>query len=307
MDNENRIKQKVLLSLLERNLNVASIKANTGLHRKTLSKYLKKMTLKGEIELKNPNSKRGQSNFYSITVKGANWRVNNPLNETLNLLTEVAVRLSNPESRNAFNRTRNQHNLLNTKKAKNYFIERLLRGDKNFNPPEFDQTDFDQPFREALKKILMLHIYLTSNSAQSPEEIINWIEKDCVLFWPNMRFAFSWHKDAFPILEHAINEADQYFRAKSLLLENQSESKVTHLLGLDFVEEEYFEKYLKTKSAVKRRKIMKEIEDMVGWDVGSYSMKLFQGREEQIEKYIDKSKRPYLRAFIDCLCRTILD
>jgi predicted transcriptional regulator len=294
--------QKILLSILKGNSNITSIKDDSGFHKKTLSKYLPVLAKQHLIEQKNKDWKRGKSKFFSLTAKGIQWLVNNPLNETLELLTEVVVQLSNPKFRDAFHKATNEHDLRNTKLIRNYFIERLLKRETSFNPPEFDRTDFDQPFREALKKILRLHLYLISYPYQKPEEVDKWLEKNCLLFWPNVRFAFGWHEGAFPKLEQAVFETDQFLKQESRKLENQSVQNETHLMGLDFVEEEYFERYVKASSLRQRRKIMAEIENEAGWAVSKYTKKLFKGKNAEIEKYVDRSKRPYLREFIDLLC-----
>jgi hypothetical protein len=298
LDSETQIIQKIILSIVKGNSNVTEIRFDTGLHRKTLSKYLPILSDRKLIELKTKDWKRGKSMFYDVTANGINWLVNNPLNETLEFLTEVIDQLSIPKFREIFKKAVNEHDLNNTKIIRNYFVERLIRGDKTFNPPEFDKTDFDQPFREALKKIFTLHLYLISTPDQTPEEINNWIEKRSILFWPNMRYAFSWDKGAFPKLEQAINETEDYYLEEDRKLGVRDKKGDTHLLGLDFVDEEYFDKYLKADSISQRRKAMAKIEDEAGWTVHLYMHDLFHGQQKEIDSYIDRSKRPNLYKFI---------
>jgi predicted transcriptional regulator len=299
LNNDTWIIQKIFLSIVKGNSNVTEIRLDTGLHRKTLSKYLPMLKDQKLIELKTKDWKRGKSMFYSITAKGINWLVSNPLNEILELFTEVIDKLSTPKFREVFNKAINEYRLSNTKIIRNYLVECFLKGDKLFtNPPTVDDTDFDQPFRDTLKKILMLRVYLTSDPYQTPDEINKWIEKNCILFWPNMIFAFGWHEGEFPNLEQAIYETEQYYKAKVRNLDAEDRSKGTHLLGLDFVDEETFEKYLKANSLSQRRKIMTEIEDKAGWNVHLYANDLYRGDSKELDKYIDRSSRPHLYQFI---------
>jgi len=301
LEEENRITQKILLSILKGNSNVSEIRVETGLHRKTLTKYLPLLTKRKLIELKTKGWKKGKSKSFSITGNGISWLINNSLNETLKVLTEVVAQSRKPQFREAFNKARNEHNLRNTKLIQNYLVERSLKGDKTFEPPEFDQTDFDQQFRESLEKILGMHIYLTSCPSQTPEEIDNLLEKSFALFAPKMKYLFSWHQGAFPELEHQIYETDKIFREESEKLERsegKKTSRVTHLLGLDFVDEKYFEQYVKATSDKSREKIMAKIENDAGWNVSQYLSRLFKGKQSEVDKYVYRAKRPYLREFI---------
>lgn len=303
MDESANITQKILLSILMGNQNVGEIRLDTGLSPKTLSKYLKLLPKQGLINVAR-NRKRGQSKPCLITDSGIKWLVNIPLNDNLQVLLKIADQMKNPANRESFKNTQAKKDSQNTKIVQNYFIERFLKGDKSplEYPDGMDLTDSDQLFREALKKILALHIYLISNPYQTPEEIENSLKKDFVLFSPNMSFAFSWHRGALPELEYELQKADNFLRCESEKLQapskDEGRSKVTHLLGLDFVSEGYFEEYSKATSDSDREKILAKIEEQAGWSVGKYIGELFVGKEAEIAKYVDVTQRPFLMKFI---------
>ena len=169
-------------------------------------------------------------------------------------------------------------------------------------PEGLDLTDPDQPFREALKKLFTLHLYLTSDNNTTFDEVEHSIENDFVLFAPHMTFVFSWHRGAFPELEYQVWQVDNYFRRESEKVRgiegDRMVSRETHLLGLEWVDEKCFEEYLKASDKKSRKKIMAKIEDGAGWSVGTYLRELLIGREAEITKYIDGQKRPFLRKFI---------
>ena len=303
MNESARITQEILLSILKEDQKVGDIWINTGLSPKTLAKYLKLLSKQGLIIVPK-NWKRGKSKPCSITTTGIKWLVNIPLNDTLEVLSKIATQLKKPKNREGFKNVQAKRYSQNTKITQNYFIERLLKNDKSpiEFPNQIDLTDSNQPFREALKKILALHMYLISEPYQTPEEIERSLEKDFILFSPRMTFAFSWHPSAFPELECELQKVDNYFRNESEKSKGQDEakssSKETHLLGLDNVNEEIYKEYVNATNEARRKKILAKIEDQVGWSVGKYLKELSKGKDAEIAKYIDEKQRPFLRKFI---------
>jgi predicted transcriptional regulator len=291
------ISLKILLSIIKGNSTVTDIREDTGLHAKTLSKYLPALTAKKLIELQSKDWKRGKSKHFSLTAKGINW-LNNPLNDLLQEISDAVAQLSNPQFRQKYNQAKQEHYQENTRIIQNYFVERALRGDKSFNPPDFENVAFEEPFRESLKKLLTLHLYLANIDNQTPKEIEGLIENNTTIFGPGMRFDFVLPKGKFPECEYAIYETERRLMQQSNNSASQYKSKETHLMGLDFADETSFEKYLKAKTLAERRKAMKRIESEVGWDVSVYTRKLFSGRQKDIDKYLDKTERPYLYAFL---------
>jgi hypothetical protein len=169
-------------------------------------------------------------------------------------------------------------------------------------PDELDSFDQNQPFRDALKKLLALHLYLISNPIVTPDEVERGLENDFILFAPHMTFAFSWHAGAFPKLEYQLQEVERKFRQESRKLESENDRQYinteTHLLGLDWVDETIYDEYAKATNKTQREKILAKIEDEVGWSVGSCLSKLLRENKEEIAKYVDEQKRPSLRKFI---------
>jgi predicted transcriptional regulator len=304
LDETARITQEILSSILKGNNKVGDIRLETGLSPKTLSKYLRLLSKQGLIKVPK-DCKRGKSKPCSITDAGIKWLVNIPLNENLEVLFKIADQLKKPNIREVFKNVQTYRVSRNTKITQNYFIERMLKGaDKSsFELPDgIDLTDSDQPFREALKKILALHMYLISDPCQTPEEAERSIEKDFIVFAPKMRFLFSWNPGAFPELEYQLQKVDNYYRIESEKakesVKDEWSSKETHLLGLERVDEKYYEEYLKTTSKKKREKALSKIENQVGWSVGKYLKELSIGKEAEITKYIDEKQRPFLSQFI---------
>jgi predicted transcriptional regulator len=303
LDESARITQEILLSILKEDQKVGDIWNNTGLSPKTLAKYLKLLAKQGLIKV-GKGWKRGKAKPCSITDVGIKWLVNIPLNENLQILLKIADQLKKPAYRETFKNVQTERTSRNTKITQNYFIERILKGDKStFEIPDgLDLTDSDQPFREALKKILALHMYLSSDPIQKPEEVEGTIEKDFVLFAPNMTYIFSWHPGAFPELEYQLQKIENRFLCESENAKGSAKdelsSKETHFLGLERVDEKYYEEYIKATSKTRREKILVKIEDQVGWSVGKYLGKLSIGKEAEIAKYIDGQQRPFLRKFI---------
>jgi DNA-binding PadR family transcriptional regulator len=299
LDEPARITQKILRSILGGNQKVGDIRIDTRLSPKSLAKYLKQLKKQGLIEF--PKTKRGESKPCSITNAGISWLTNIPLNENLQILSAIVDQLRDTKNRENFKKTQSGIYLRNTMAMRDYFIERVLKGDNS--PEEFpigmDVTEPDQLFRKALKKILTLHMYLASD--QSSEEIERSLEKDFLLFSPGMKFWFGWHLGAFPNLEREIRNADQYFQNESNKEKRQSEVpnsyRETHLLGLDGISEKVFDEYLGANKA-KREKLLTAIENQVGWSVGKYLGDLSRGKEGEIAKYVDENERPFLRKFI---------
>jgi DNA-binding PadR family transcriptional regulator len=301
LDESARITQKILVSVLAGSLKVGDIRCGTGLSPKTLASYLEHLDKQGLITVAK-RKKRGMSKPCSITDAGIKWLINIPLNENLQILLKIAEQLKKRSNREIFLKTNAKRHNQNAKIIQNYFIERNLKGDTSpiEYPEGVDLTDTDQPFREVLKKVLTLHMYLMSGPYQSPEEIERELEKDFILFSPKMYFKFNWHPGSFPALEHQIREAEKTFERESKAAGREKErcNKVTHMLDLENVDEEDYEKYLNATSDFRRKRILANIECQEGWSVGKYIGKLFVGKEAEIAKYIDVQKRPFLMRFI---------
>jgi len=293
-----------LLSILEGDQNVTGIRNDTSLHQKTLSIHLKRLAKQGLIKAETRGWKRGKPIRCSITKAGIKWLINVPINETLQLLSEIVTQLKNPKNRETFKKVQARKFSRDMKNIRDCFVEKSLKGDKSSMkyPDGLDLTDPDQPFRDALKKLFTLHLYLTSNNNTTSDEVEHSIENDFILFAPHMTFVFSWHRGAFPKLEYELQQVDNHFRRESQRLEESEGVKrisgETHLLGLEWVDEKYFEEYLKATGKKSREKIMAKIEDEAGWSVGVYLPKLLMGREAEIAEYIDGEQRPSLRKFI---------
>jgi DNA-binding PadR family transcriptional regulator len=304
LDESLRITQQILLALLEGDHNVSAIKNNTGLHPKTLSIYLKRLIKQKLIEVEIRGWKRGKSKPYSITDAGIKWLTDIPLNETLEVLSRIASQLRKPLNREAFRNVRAERYSRDKRIIGNYFIERLLKGDKSpiEYPEGLDSSDENQLFREALKKLLALHLYLISDPGSTPDEVERGLEEDFILFAPHMTFEFSWHPGAFPELEYQLQRVESYLRResrKSQAIEGgERVSGQSHLLGLEKVDEKLYEEYVKATDEGSRKRIMAKIEDEVGWSVGTYLRELLIGKEEEIAKYMDELQRPSLRRFI---------
>ena len=304
MDELAKNTQRILLSVLTGHQNVSAIRTNTRIHPKTLSNYLKLLDKRGLIEVETKGWKKGKSKPCFITNDGITWLINTSLNETLRVLSKIIHQLKSTKTREIFQKTKAERYSRNMKIIKNYFIERLLRENKSpiEYPDGMELTDPDQPFREALKKLFALHLYLISNPIQMFEDPERAIEKDFILFAPNMRFMFSWHPGSFPELEYQLSEVDKYYRRESEKLERRKEGETisgeTHLLGLETVDEKIYDEYVKATNETHRARILTKIEDEVGWSVGKYLQKLLIGKETEIARYIDESQRPCLRKFI---------
>jgi hypothetical protein len=291
---------------------VSAIRINTHLHPQTVSIYLKRLDTQGLIDVKITGWKKGKHKPCFITNAGITWLIDTSLDGTLQVLSDIMRQLKGTESREIFQKVNEERYSRNRKIIGNYFVERLLKGDKSpiEYPEGLDLTDPDQPFREALKKLLALHLYLISNPLGMSEDPERSIENDFILFAPHMTFMFSWHPRAFPELEHQIRQVDNYFRSESERLNERNGNtgilKETHLLGLDRVDEKYFDEYLKANDKASREIIMEKIEHDAGWSVSLYLGKLLVGKETEIEKYVDGQKRPSLRKFISLFenCRS---
>jgi hypothetical protein len=304
LDKLARITQQILVSILTGHGNVSAIRIDTKIHPEVLPAHLERLAKQGLIKVETKGWKRGKSKSCSITNVGIAWLVNVPLNETLQVLSKIVGQLRNTEYRGMFKNVRAEKFSRDLKIIRDYFIEKSLKGDKSpmKYPEGLDLTDPDQPFREALKKLFTLHLYLTSGDDATSEEVERSIENDFVLFAPHMTFVFSWHRGAFPELEYQLRQVDNYFRRESEKLQRKEEnvmvSRETHLLGLEWVDEKYFEEYLKATDKKRREKIMAKIEEQAGWSVGAHLRSLLMGREAEIAKYVDGQKRPSLRKFI---------
>jgi hypothetical protein len=263
---------------------------------------LKRLGQQGLIEVITRGWKKGKSKPCFITNTGIKWLINTSLNDTLNVLSKIVNQLKTTETRNIFQRANAERYKQNVRITKDYFIEKSLKGDKS--PIEYpiglDLTDLDEAFRQTLKKLLALHLYLISDFIKISEDPEVSIENDFILFAPHMRFLFSWHPGAFPDLEYQLQRVEKHYQSESQKLEKQNEKiyTETHLLGLERVDEKIYAEYLNAPTEKKRKKIMAKIEDVAGWSVGKYMEKLFKGKTAEIAKYVDENEQPYLRKFI---------
>lgn len=304
MDESAKITQQILLSILTGDQNVSAIRNDTGLHPETLSIYLPSLVKQGLIKVETKGWKKGKSKPCSITDAGIKWLVDIPLNETMQVISKIVSQLKNPKNQEIFKNVQAERFSRNTKIIRNYFIERFLKRDKSpiEYPDGVDLTDQNQPFREALKKLLALHLYLISNPNVTPDEVETNIENDFILFAPHMTFVFSWHPGAFPELEYQLRKVESYYRSESEKSmrrdERKSDSEKIYLLGLERVNEKHYEEYIKATNKMSREKILAKIEDEVGWSVSIYLRKLMIGKGEEITKYVDGLQRPSLRKFI---------
>ena len=296
--------QRILLSILTGHYNVRAIRINARLHSEKVSTSLDQLADCGLITVNKKDWKTGKSKFCSITPAGKKWLLDNSLNETFQVLSEIVLQLRNTDTRQVFQKVTAERYSQNTKIIRDHFIERMIKADKSpyENSNGLDSTDFDQPFREALKKILALHLFLMPSVSAKYEDPETTIDKDFIFFAPKMRFTFSWHPGAFPDLERELQKVDNYLRNESEKSnrpdEAKSSSKETHLLGLDNVNEEIYKEYVNATNEARRKKILAKIEDQVCWSVGKYLKELSKGKDVEIAKYIDEKQRPFLRKFI---------
>jgi hypothetical protein len=304
--------RKILLSILAGHHNVRAIRIDTRLHSEKVSSSLEYLYKRYLIDVNPKDWKTGKSKLCFITDAGRKWLIDNSLNDTLQVLSKIVLQLRSTDTRQAFQRANTERYSRNTKIIRDHFIERMLKADKSpYEDPEgIDSTEFDQPFREALKKILASHIFLSFDTIQNVDEIEEFLEKDFVLFAPNMRFSLRWHPGAFPELEHELQKIENRFLYASEKAKERNKdemrSKETHLMGLEWVEEKFYEEYLETNSKKNREKILAKIEEHVGWSVGKYLGKLSFGMEAEIAKYIDVQQRPFLMKFISSFVNSVV-
>jgi hypothetical protein len=304
LDEQARITQKILLSILEGNQKVGDIRFDTCLSPKTLASYLELLSKRGLIRVEIKGWKKGKAKPCFIADAGIKWLINISLNENLQILQKIAGQLGSPINREIFKKIQEERYSRNRRIVMDYFIERGLKGDTSEieYPDGMDLAEAGQPFREVLKKILSLYLYLISDPYQTPEEIEHNLEKDFILFSPKMYLKFSWHPGAFPELEYQVEQAENFFRYESEKA-NQGKKdenilKETHLLALETVNERLYEEYVTATNEVNRKLILQKIEDQVGWSVGKHVGKAFVGKEAEIAKYIDVQQRPFLMRFI---------
>lgn len=304
MSESSKITRQILLSILTGHENVSAIRINTRLHPQTLSNYLEELAQQGLIKLETKGWRRGKSKPCYITNFGISWLINTSLTETLQVLSNIVHRLKGTEIREIFQKSEAERYSRNTKIIQNYFIERLLKGDDSpvKFPDELKTRDPHLPFREALKELFMLHLYLAFDFNQNFENVEKTLEKDFIVFGPDMTFLLSWHPGDFPELEHKLQETERYICRESEKVDIQKEGKIlsgeTHLLGLDWIDEKIYQQYLRLTTKKSRDRILANIENQVGWSVGKYLPKLMKGKSAEIAKYIDEQQRPYLRKFI---------
>jgi hypothetical protein len=285
------------------NEKVGDIRIDTSLSPKTLSKYLRLLSKQRLITFPK-NWKRGKPKHCLITDDGIKWLVNVPLNENLQVLLKIADQLKNPKTREIYKKAQSEKFSRDTKIIKDHFIEKSLKHEEPLqeNLSGLNLTDPDQPFRDVLKKLFSLHLYITSNFDTMPEQVESNVGKDFILFYPNMRFAFSWHPGAFPDLEHQIQNADNCF-LQSIMEEKRFEREKmnnndTHLLDLEKVDEKCYKEYLNAQSSASRNLILLKIEDQVGWSVGKYLKEILLDKEAEMAKYVEVLHRPFLSKFI---------
>jgi hypothetical protein len=288
---------------MDGNQKVGDIRIDTNLSPKTLSKYLWLLSKKGLITFAK-NWKRGKSKPCKITDGGIKWLINIPLNQNLEVLLKIADQLKNPKTREIYKKAQSEKFSRDTKKIRDHFIEKTLKREEPLQEEisGLNLTDPDQPFRDVLKKLFSLHLYVTSDFDITPEEVESNIGKDFILFYPNMEFAFSWHPGAFPDLENQIQNADKYF-LQSIKVEKEFEkeemnTKDAHLLDLEKVDEKCYEEYVNAQSFASRNLILLKIEDKVGWSVGKYLTEILSNKEADFAKYVEVLHRPFLSKFI---------
>jgi predicted transcriptional regulator len=304
LDEATNVNQRILQSILSGHNNVSSIRRDTNIHPKNLPKVLASLTKQGLIKMQTKGWKKGKSIPCSITNDGISWLTNTSLNETLRLLSNISDQLRNPQNREIFKNAQAEKYYQNCRIIRDYFIERLLKNNNSEleYPKDVDSVDFNEPFRELLKKVLLLHMYLISDPDKGIEELEDSLEKDFVFFGPHMTFAFSLHPGAFPELDYQLQKVENYLLSESQKLKSpgdmERKRKDTHLLDLETVEEKAFEEYVNAKRSTSRQKILINIEKQVGWSVGKYLGDLTTGKENELAKYIDEKDRPYLWKFI---------
>jgi hypothetical protein len=299
---ENRILQKILLSILAGHHKVTEIRIDTRIHPETLARYLTYLKRKGFIEYRVSNYKRGQAKPCLLTMEGLFWLVENALGESLGVLAQIVEQMRNTEIRRIYQRTNEERFSRNVKLVKDMFIERFLNGDNSplKYPEGFQRVTLDDIFALVQKKLLALYWYLGSDSLNTEQDPEIMFDRDFVLFAPHMRFAFSWHPGAFPELDCELQKVENYLLTESRKNGDtgKSTSVGSHLLGLEQVDEKYFEEYLSERSKIKREKLLLKIETEAGWSVGKYLGMLLKGQEEEILKFIDKDNRPALMKFV---------
>lgn len=312
------------MSILSGSKNVSAIRDDTGIHPKDLPTYLKHLAKEDFIKIETRGWRRGKSMPCSITEAGINWLVNTSMLDVLKVLSHILSQLRKPENREVFQRVGEKNYLESMSLIRNHFIECHIKGIDPFEALKpldeweykhrFRMTDIDEPLREALRKLFALQLYFAGKIGEGyledPEMII---KKEFVLFAPNMEFFFSWDRSKIPKLdswrrqiwnnfEYWLQQAYNDIRSESEKLEKREGteriSEETHLLGLERVDEKYYDEYLRATDKTSRERILAKIEDKTGWSVGTYLRQLLIGREEEIAKYVDGLQRSSLRKFI---------
>jgi len=313
-----------LLRILEGYQNFNTVQQETGISPRIVRKYLDYMKQKGLVRERARNWKIGKNKKLKITQAGINWLIDNALLDVLEILSTILSQLRKPENREIFQKVREEKYLQSRNLIKNHFIECHIKGIDPFEALKpldeweykhrFRMTDIDEPLREALRKLFALQLYFAGKIGEGyledPEMII---KKEFVLFAPNMEFFFSWDRSKIPKLdswrrqiwnnfEYWLQQAYNDIRSESEKLEKREGteriSEETHLLGLERVDEKYYDEYLRATDKTSRERILAKIEDKTGWSVGTYLRQLLIGREEEIAKYVDGLQRSSLRKFI---------
>lgn len=250
--------------------------------------------------------KRGKSKLCSITNVGIVWLTHISWYDALREFSDIIRQLRSPKTREAFRKANTERFSRNMMIVKNLFIQGALKNDRSIVklPIGLDRTDPDKLFRQAFKELLELYLYLMPAGDKASGETERSIENDYVLFAPRMRFVFSWHPGKFPELENEIRKVDNYFRNQlqqtSRMEENKTVSKESRWLDLDRVDEKYYDEYLKARDEVGRERVLRKIEEIVGWSVGEKLSRILDkaGKEQDIDKLIGEIEQPSLRKFI---------
>ena len=301
-EEETRITQKILSSLLTGNQKVHEIREYAQLSPKTLTKHLGLLSKQKLITV--AKGRRGQSKPCSITDAGISWLINVPVSENLKIISKIASLIGTAKIREVYQKTNSEIFARNRRLTINHFIESSLKGVKPLQQP-IDGLCFKDPiqlFRETLKKLLTLQMFLSFNnlpSNETTETLETNIDKSFILFAPRMTLWFWWEPGKFSEFEGLDNELrklERHFLSKRI---NQPQAfKESHFVGLDNLDEAIFKEYLEAPNQITRREIMKRIETQVGWDVRKYIEELTKGKDELIEKYFDERERPYFVKFL---------